>query len=45
MADSIEVKKKNRFGPTFKGFLIGLTMGGVVNAFWAIVLLSKFHAR
>jgi hypothetical protein len=45
MAESIEVPKKNRFGPTFRGFLIGMAMGGAVSVFWAIVLWGRFHAR
>jgi tetrahydromethanopterin S-methyltransferase subunit B len=43
MAESIETTKSKRMSDTLRGFLLGLALGGLVSAFWAIVLAIKFN--
>jgi hypothetical protein len=45
MAESIEAPKSKRMSDTFKGFLIGLALGGAVSVFGVIFLWGHFHAR
>jgi hypothetical protein len=45
MAESIEAPKSERMSDTFRGFLIGLALGGAVNVFGVIFLWVHFHVR